>query len=90
MTAIRIQRCQMLVPAKGRLRRSSLPLLSLAALGVVFGGLGTSPLYTFKTIPKISGSQARFLGGPGSTFTRPLDIVRNHLSKIRLGCNAHR
>lgn len=27
-----------------------LPFLSLAALGVVFGDIGTSPLYTFKTI----------------------------------------
>jgi KUP system potassium uptake protein len=28
----------------------ALPLLGLAALGVVFGDIGTSPLYTFKTI----------------------------------------
>jgi len=28
----------------------SLPLLNLAALGIVFGDIGTSPLYTFKTI----------------------------------------
>ena len=27
-----------------------LPILSLAALGIVFGDIGTSPLYTFKTI----------------------------------------
>jgi KUP system potassium uptake protein len=30
--------------------RGALPLLSLSALGVVFGDIGTSPLYTFKTI----------------------------------------
>src|SRR3979490_1069333 len=29
---------------------ASLPLLSLAALGIVFGDIGTSPLYTLKTI----------------------------------------
>jgi KUP system potassium uptake protein len=29
---------------------ASLPGLSLAALGIVFGDIGTSPLYTFKTI----------------------------------------
>ena len=29
---------------------SSLPALSLSALGVVFGDIGTSPLYTFKTV----------------------------------------
>jgi KUP system potassium uptake protein len=30
------------------------PLLSLVALGVVFGDIGTSPLYTFQTILHIS------------------------------------
>jgi KUP system potassium uptake protein len=29
---------------------ASLPMLSLAALGVVFGDIGTSPLYTLKTV----------------------------------------
>lgn len=29
---------------------ATLPALSLAALGVVFGDIGTSPLYTFKTV----------------------------------------
>jgi len=27
-----------------------LPVLSLSALGIVFGDIGTSPLYTFKTV----------------------------------------
>ncbi len=39
--------------AGGVTRRSpqgSLPLLALSALGIVFGDIGTSPLYTFKTI----------------------------------------
>src|SRR6202790_1876557 len=30
--------------------RGKLPLLGLSALGIVFGDIGTSPLYTFKTI----------------------------------------
>src|SRR5437667_5009829 len=34
----------------GRSPRGSLPLLALSALGIVFGDIGTSPLYTFKTI----------------------------------------
>ena len=29
---------------------ASLPTLALAALGIVFGDIGTSPLYTFKTV----------------------------------------
>ena len=34
--------------------KSSLPLLSLAALGVVFGDIGTSPLYTMKEVFAVS------------------------------------
>src|ERR1700744_4301824 len=30
--------------------KGSLPVLGLTALGIVFGDIGTSPLYTFKTI----------------------------------------
>src|SRR6516162_254482 len=33
----------------------SLPALSLAALGVVFGDIGTSPLYTLKTVLDVTG-----------------------------------
>src|SRR5437879_12566950 len=31
-------------------RQGELPILGLSALGIVFGEIGTSPLYTFKTI----------------------------------------
>ena len=34
---------------------SSLPVLSLSALGVVFGDIGTSPLYTLKTVLNLTG-----------------------------------
>jgi KUP system potassium uptake protein len=48
------------VAFEGRLPQSRavqgrLPILSLTALGVVFGDIGTSPLYTFKTILKMTG-----------------------------------
>ena len=33
----------------------SMPALSLAALGMVFGDIGTSPLYTFKTMLDVTG-----------------------------------
>jgi KUP system potassium uptake protein len=36
---------------------TSLPLLSLAALGVVFGDIGTSPLYTLKTVLSLAGDK---------------------------------
>ena len=35
----------------------SLPALSPAALGIVFGDIGTSPLYTFKTILDLAGAK---------------------------------
>jgi KUP system potassium uptake protein len=35
----------------------SLPVLSLAALGVVFGDIGTSPLYTLKTVLNLAGDK---------------------------------
>lgn len=34
---------------------SSLTILSLSALGIVFGDIGTSPLYTFKTVLTLAG-----------------------------------
>jgi KUP system potassium uptake protein len=34
---------------------TGLPALGLAALGVVFGDIGTSPLYTFKTVLNLMG-----------------------------------
>jgi KUP system potassium uptake protein len=34
--------------------QGSLPLLGLSALGIVFGDIGTSPLYTFKTILSVT------------------------------------
>jgi KUP system potassium uptake protein len=37
-------------------QKSSLPALSLAALGIVFGDIGTSPLYTFKTVLNLTGA----------------------------------
>jgi len=41
----------------GDLPKRSLPALSLAALGIVFGDIGTSPLYTFKTVLDLTGAK---------------------------------
>src|SRR6267143_2232620 len=38
--------------------RGKLPILSLAALGIVFGDIGPSPLYTFKTVLSLAGHKA--------------------------------
>jgi len=37
--------------------RASVPALGLAALGVVFGDIGTSPLYTLKTVLNLAGDK---------------------------------
>jgi KUP system potassium uptake protein len=39
-------------------KAEGLPLLSLAALGIVFGDIGTSPLYTLKTILALTGGSS--------------------------------
>jgi KUP system potassium uptake protein len=44
-----------LVNQRERAIASSLPALSLSALGVVFGDIGTSPLYTLKTVLGLTG-----------------------------------
>ncbi|MFX4377234.1 KUP/HAK/KT family potassium transporter, partial [Acinetobacter baumannii] len=38
-------------------RPSSLPVLGLSALGIVFGDIGTSPLYTLKTVLALAGDR---------------------------------
>jgi KUP system potassium uptake protein len=47
-------------PAAGETARQppqgKLPILALSALGIVFGDIGTSPLYTFKTILGTAGA----------------------------------
>ncbi|MFZ2143270.1 MAG: KUP/HAK/KT family potassium transporter [Xanthobacteraceae bacterium] len=36
---------------------ASLPIAGLSALGVVFGDIGTSPLYTLKTVLAVTGDR---------------------------------
>ena len=43
--------------ATGAEHKATLAATSLAALGVVFGDIGTSPLYTLKTIVELSGGK---------------------------------
>ena len=52
---LRLSKIATLQPREGAVT-SSLPTLSLAALGVVFGDIGTSPLYTLKTVLGLTGA----------------------------------
>jgi KUP system potassium uptake protein len=49
---------------RGRVIAASLPALSFSALGVVFGDIGTSPLYTLKTVLGLTGAHP----GPAATL----------------------
>ncbi|CAH2406105.1 potassium transporter Kup [Mesorhizobium escarrei] len=42
--------------------QEGIPVLGLAALGIVFGDIGTSPLYTFKTVLALTGGKPDVLG----------------------------
>jgi KUP system potassium uptake protein len=42
--------------------QAGIPVLGLAALGIVFGDIGTSPLYTFKTVLALTGGKPDVLG----------------------------
>ena len=56
----------------------SMAVLSLAALGVVFGDIGTSPLYTLKTVLDVTGgaaSEPAAILGPLSLILWTLIIV---------------
>src|ERR1700674_2785016 len=43
-------------PALGAASGQRLTAVSLATLGIVFGDIGTSPLYTFKTVLDLTGA----------------------------------
>jgi KUP system potassium uptake protein len=49
-----------MIPGNGKRPelKSSLQVLSLSALGVVFGDIGTSPLYTLKTVLALTGGKS--------------------------------
>jgi KUP system potassium uptake protein len=57
--------------------RGKLPVLALSALGIVFGDIGTSPLYTFKTILGVAGTSrnAEAVLGPLSLVLWTLFII---------------
>ncbi len=45
--------------ASGAASNPRLAAMSLAALGIVFGDIGTSPLYTLKTVLDLTGAASR-------------------------------
>ena len=65
--------------------------MALSALGVVFGDIGTSPLFTLKTVLGVNGAQALDRAiALGSLSPRFLDLDHHHVDQIRLGRHARR
>ncbi|HLY52012.1 MAG TPA: KUP/HAK/KT family potassium transporter, partial [Steroidobacteraceae bacterium] len=64
------------MPPPGKSQHPALAALGLGALGVVFGDIGTSPLYTFKTVLDLTGgNSAHAILGSVSLLAWTLIIV---------------
>jgi hypothetical protein len=61
----------------------------IGALGVVFGDIGTSPIYTLPRMSQIVG-QCRELGSSGPPFAGVLGADGRRHNQIRLLCQARR
>ena len=70
--------------------RGTLPALSLAALGVVFGDIGTSPLYTLKTVLDATGAHPFPHCRARLAFPHRLDAAHHHHGEICHARHAHR
>ncbi len=60
------------------------PAVALAALGIVFGDIGTSPLYTMKTVLTATGGSRRRGDDARRPFAARLDADHRHEHQIRL------
>ncbi|MGH6680011.1 MAG: KUP/HAK/KT family potassium transporter, partial [Bradyrhizobium sp.] len=61
----------------GRYRQPRMAYLGLSAIGVVFGDIGTSPLYTFKTILGATAKSPN-AASARSAFAGALDPLHHH------------
>jgi hypothetical protein len=73
-----------------RVIASSLPALSLSALGVVFGDIGTSPLYTLKTVLGLTGPHPDPIATLGALSLVILDAHCGDVDQIRIVRDAGR
>jgi hypothetical protein len=66
------------------------PILALSALGIVFGDIGTSPLYTFKTILGTAAASIRPATVLGALVAGAVDALHHHHGQICLVRDARR
>ena len=95
MTAIEQQRDRELsdaetMPAETGPHHSALGRMAVGALGVVYGDIGTSPLYTFKTAIEWAGGKATPAVALGIPLARGVDAHHHHLPEICRDCHARR
>jgi hypothetical protein len=74
-----------LMQERGARHPSSIAALGFASLGVVFGDIGTSPLYTLKTVLDLTGG-----GGARGAVPDRVDAHRDYQHQIRYHCHADR
>jgi K+ potassium transporter len=67
-----------------------LALTGLAALGIVFGDIGTSPLYTLKTALDFLSGETTPDRCSWHPFLGHLDVVPDHIHQIRRRRHEHR
>ena len=75
--------------AGSRTPAGSLGGLMLGALGVVYGDIGTSPLYTLKTALEWAGGSDA-IGGDRHAVADHLDSADHDFAEIRRGRHARR
>jgi len=71
-------------------RRSGLAALGLAALGIVFGDIGTSPLYTLKTVLSMTVGTPTPAIVLGVLSLIVVDVNHHHIGEIRHLCHEYR
>ena len=70
--------------------RSSLAALGLSALGIVFGDIGTSPLYTLKTVLNMTGGTPTPEVVLGVLSLILWTLIIDHIREIRDLCHEYR
>jgi potassium transporter len=69
-------------PAETSPYHGALATMAIGALGVVYGDIGTSPLYTFKTAIEWAGGEVNADGGTRRPVARGVDAHHHHLAEI--------
>jgi K+ potassium transporter len=71
-------------------RRGDFTALALGALGVVYGDIGTSPLYTLKTAVEWAGGEATPAGRARHAVADRVDAADYHIGQVCRDCDARR